>query len=574
MIEPRYLKLNALFSDRVFRIPRYQRFYSWGKEQRDDLFNDLRDLQRKNTDRHHFMATIVCHQTGEKVSANLIEYEKYDVVDGQQRITTLVLLLKAIQLRLPENQSKKDIARMLIKDDGNLLLLQSFNFNQYLFNRYLQKGEKPKSDEIRTHADVNVADGIKEIEIFLDSWEDEFGDLQSLIRLILNRIGFVVYDTDDDSAVYTIFECLNSRGLAVDWLDKAKSILMGIAYELSESSAVDDKIQELNNLWGNIYNEIALVPIPGREILRTTATLFTGTGAGKPLSPEESIKKLRSYCKSAQDTITVSGWILVVTKKLVELYSKKFWGPIVKVHQARMLAVAILLADYLEEKQRERLLEQWERTSFRIYGLFRKDARTSIGDYIRLSYNIIKGGDHESKYDFSTIMTKIAEIGDRFPVEKAVDEWISDPRYWPHEDDIRYILWRYEEYLAKRESAEVNKELREKIWSARSATDTIEHVYPRNPEPGGPWDAFLGENQKHEDHVDRIGNLLLLPPNLNSEAGRRSFEKKKDVYKKAEGLRIVKDVMEATEWNLDQIEKREKDISKFLKEVFCDINHE
>ncbi len=59
MIEPKYYTLNTLFADRVFRIPRYQRFYSWQKKQREDLFNDILQLAEKGEDRHHFMATIV-----------------------------------------------------------------------------------------------------------------------------------------------------------------------------------------------------------------------------------------------------------------------------------------------------------------------------------------------------------------------------------------------------------------------------------------------------------------------------------------------------------------------------------
>ncbi len=69
MIEPKYQTLNGLFSDRVFRIPKYQRFYSWLKKQREDLFGDIRELAKKGEDRHHFMATIVCFRTHENLLA-------------------------------------------------------------------------------------------------------------------------------------------------------------------------------------------------------------------------------------------------------------------------------------------------------------------------------------------------------------------------------------------------------------------------------------------------------------------------------------------------------------------------
>jgi hypothetical protein len=62
MIQPTYGVLQTLFADRVFRIPHYQRFYSWHTRQRQDLFSDLRKLAAQNADQHHFMATLVYQQ--------------------------------------------------------------------------------------------------------------------------------------------------------------------------------------------------------------------------------------------------------------------------------------------------------------------------------------------------------------------------------------------------------------------------------------------------------------------------------------------------------------------------------
>ena len=116
MIEPRYSVLQALFADRVFRIPHYQRFYSWHKRQRDDLFNDLRTLAAGGDDQHHFMATIVCHRTNETTSIGASQYRLYDVVDGQQRLTTLIVLLKCIELEMPaDSEDRKDLAKILVK---------------------------------------------------------------------------------------------------------------------------------------------------------------------------------------------------------------------------------------------------------------------------------------------------------------------------------------------------------------------------------------------------------------------------------------------------------------------------
>lgn len=266
MIQPKYVTLTGLFADRVFRIPSYQRFYSWQLKQREDLFNDIRTLSKVSGDGHHFMATIVCHDTGEKASVGSTEYHVFEVVDGQQRITTLIILLRAVAKQLTAGDDKKEVEELLVKRDGNLLLLQTNNANQTLFNEYLRTGKIPGRDDVKTHADRNLQAGIIESEEFVENWVGTGKGFLDLLRLIKNRLGFVVYDTEDKRSVYTVFEVLNSRGLDVDWLDKCKSALMGRAFETATTEpAQAAAIKELEAKWGNIYQRLAMFPCPGRK---------------------------------------------------------------------------------------------------------------------------------------------------------------------------------------------------------------------------------------------------------------------------------------------------------------------
>ena len=134
MIEPRYNNLSLLFANRVFRIPQYQRFYIWHPKQRSDLFNDLRKLIKGPGDQHHFMATIVCHRTPTTFPIGTANYQLSDVVDGQQRLTTLIILLKCIELALPaESDDRADLTKILVKRDQLLILLQTNNANEHIF---------------------------------------------------------------------------------------------------------------------------------------------------------------------------------------------------------------------------------------------------------------------------------------------------------------------------------------------------------------------------------------------------------------------------------------------------------
>jgi hypothetical protein len=110
----------------------------------------------------------------------------------------------------------EDISKILVKGDGNLLLLQTNNANQRLFNDYLKNGKLPSRDQIKTYADRNLRDVIQDCERFVSEWLEEGKDLMALLRLLRNRLGFVVYDTDDNTIVYSVFEVLNSRGLRMN----------------------------------------------------------------------------------------------------------------------------------------------------------------------------------------------------------------------------------------------------------------------------------------------------------------------------------------------------------------------
>jgi uncharacterized protein with ParB-like and HNH nuclease domain len=157
MIQPTYGVLQTLFADRVFRIPHYQRFYSWQSRQRADLFSDIRKLATQGQDQHHFMATVVCFRTPETKSIGMNQYRVYDIVDGQQRLTTLIILLKCIELALSgDSLDRGELAKILVKRDGHLILLQTNNANERIFNRFLREGIRPSTGDLQIQSDFHL----------------------------------------------------------------------------------------------------------------------------------------------------------------------------------------------------------------------------------------------------------------------------------------------------------------------------------------------------------------------------------------------------------------------------------
>jgi hypothetical protein len=170
--------------------------------------------------------------------------------------------------------------------------------------------------------------------------------------------------------------------------------------------------------------------------------------------------------------------------------------------------------------------------------MYAKDARTRVGDYVRLAWQIVN-----EKLSAKTIVKELQIIGSEFTIEGAVDELRKTDCYSDWAEELRYMLFRYEEYLAKKQGQKFQNEQWARIWEA-SAADSIEHIWPQSKAP--------------ESHVHRLGNLVLLPPKLNSKLQAKDAEKKVDDYNKT-GLLIAQQVASeiGTRWNKEAIEARE-----------------
>ena len=599
--QPSYVTLSNLFADRLFVVPAYQRLYSWEKQQLDELFSDLRDLSKKAEDEDHYMGGIVLHT----LSAYTIGSEKYrqcDVVDGQQRLTTLIILLKCIQLELADlladllkrgddpqylksikvtkeeldnikvsvKVSEKQLTETLIKPMGQLLLLQLNNPTQHIFDRFIREGREPDKNDLKTQADRNLASAIRECKAFVNQWQKGFGNpAQSLLELSLlikNRLGFVVFETVDERTVHTIFESLNSRGRPVDPLDKTKTVIMRAVYQSGEpKQVIDNQIQSLQKLWAQIYEEMGKKGLPGEQILRVAATLKFGPEKGKPLSTAKALKRINEQIineqisKNPSSDPPFSDLLLRCAVKLNEVYRAPERGKLSEILQARLLAVAIELATDLEDDQRKKLIDQLERVTFRIYGLFGKDARYQVGKYVGLAVNIHR----QELRTYEEIMNKLNELGKDYPIDAAVENGLANKRQEDPEM-CRYVLWEYEIDLARKQGVVVPENVRREIFHS-TAEQSIEHIFPRNVNAQG-WD-----NKIPSEHVDRIGNLLLLPVSLNKKAGDKPFAKKIKVYKDSK-LYMADEVRQEKDWGLKQIEQREKRIMDFAKHRWADLD--
>ena len=559
-IDPKYLKLIELLSNRLFEIPEYQRAYSWGTKQREDLFADIRKSYKTQNGNDHFMATIVGLRR-KKLSIGTDELHKVDIVDGQQRLTTLILLFKAIAEALDRSdpqkeETGKEIDKILVKQDKTSpLLLQTNHDGSEHFADYIRYG-KETDDKAKTLADREILRAIKECKNFVKEWQDGDYSLNDLVAHLKNRLTFIFHEIGDERLVFTVFEVLNSRGLAVPWFDRLKSMLMSIVFE-AEGGNKDETIKEIHELWAGIYRIIGLRQGLSTEALRFAATLKSEDSPSRLLSEEDAVQLLLKISqKKPEKVIKVTKWIKSVTKAVDELTADHRRNAVTKIVQARLVAVAVNLHSDLTTEDKNKILRRWENVTFRIYGMYGNDARTSVGDYTRLAWRIIKG-----KLPFNDIMEGLSGIGEKYTCNKAPEELQkklqTQEGYSSRKEELRYFFRRYEEHLAKKAGQNFNNKQWERIWLC-SAADSIEHILPQKTE---------------KPYLHCLGNLMILPPKENSSLGAKRPKDKADDYRKT-GLLIAGDVAKRItkvgKWRKSDIINREKELLNWARKEWAD----
>ncbi|MEM7250565.1 MAG: DUF262 domain-containing protein, partial [Pseudomonadota bacterium] len=183
-IQPQHLTFADLISKRLFVVPKYQRAYSWRRKQRENLFEDIRHLKTRSDS--HFMATLVgLRRTSQTIHTDV--YKVLDVVDGQQRITTLVVLLKALQKNLssaPEVMMDlaKELQDIVVKrDEVSLILLRVNHDSSGHFENYLRKGNIAEKKSASSTSDYELLSAMEECEEFVREWDNPI-DLLAIVK--------------------------------------------------------------------------------------------------------------------------------------------------------------------------------------------------------------------------------------------------------------------------------------------------------------------------------------------------------------------------------------------------------
>ena len=164
--------------------------------------------------------------------------------------------------------------------------------------------------------------------------------------------------------------------------------------------------------------------------------------------------------------IETTKWLKAVTEAVDRLVADRRRNAVTQIKQARMAATAVYLRSDFTEDEKAKILRRWENVTFRIYGMFGKDARWAVGDYVRLAWSIVQGN-----LPADQVIKRLSSIGTAFPIDKAVENLRGADCYSGWAEELRYFFHRYEESLAQKAGQNFNNEQWNRIWEARSLSE-------------------------------------------------------------------------------------------------------
>lgn len=546
------LKLHKVFSsDFQFEIPDYQRPYSWQIEHAEELFDDLWTFrEQEDKSEEYFLGSIVLIKDD---SSNLA-----DVVDGQQRLTTLTILLAAIRDRLRGHPKWGGAFDKYIMEPGDITLDLSPKPRLFLRKKdrdfFVQYIQSPGGIEEMGRLDASrYQDSKLNLINNARAFENRLADIdQELVgqfgQFIVQKCLLVLVTTENFKSAYRIFSVMNDRGMDLAPSDILKANIISSIGEHERArytelwEDMEDRLGRDN--FNDLFAHIRMI-VRKEKYRRSVLDEFTDY----VVKPAASGKKLMDdvllpYCdtlevvlnnsfKSQSDAADIN--------RLIEwLYylNNKDWVPVA------MEFIRKFEGDTKKLKSHLRLLERLGASLF-IRGVYATPRIERFGQVLR-----------ELEQDKDLLATRSAL--DLSPAEQR------DTLYWLNSDVYRYSN-RLRSYIMMR----VDSFMSDQHVSYKDRTKTIEHVLPQNPASDSEWrDLWTDEEREH--WVDRVGNLVLLSRKKNSEASNYDFDKKKEKYFRTKSgisnFATSTDVLNYNNWTPGDIEERQKKLIGVLSE--------
>lgn len=573
----------------VYEVPKYQREYAWSKQQWDELVDDL--LEEDDPRSGHFLGTIICiNRTANANKENILE-----LVDGQQRMTTLSILMAAIYKFLNDHRNQLDadaefelnmLRRQLILPNPSRLRVrpqhQNSNYDDYL-NVLKSCGLDVKAPAVKFLGNRRIMKAYNHFSSRVEQQASPKVSVKPVLELLtrVKHAIIVKLEVQSTSDAFTLFESLNNRGMQLTPIDIIKNSLLAAADKKQDKSFTTDHVFEQ---WSELLGDLGDDYKTQERFFRHYYNAFKDELPSVPKAPIATRSNLiRIYEKLiATDLEKRLGDILLcgrVYRRIVgNLDAEEPRTPLdhalanlTRVQGTPSEALLLYLMVYRDDLK----LNDSQLT---------KITEILIGFFVRRNLT----GDPATNLLQRLFMSIIDEISNLAGqqivdvVKKRLQSVVSDdatfkakltgPLYNENAVVTRYIL------VALAESGMTNETFRD-LWEKEGNHFkwTIEHILPQGAPLPKEWASMLGgpaaATAVQQQHVHRLGNLTIT--GYNSTLSNRSFASKKNRKDSKgnyvgfkNGLLLNADVVEAAQWTEDEINARTEKLAKQVVKLF------
>lgn len=580
--------LAQIFSDCIFRIPDYQRGYAWSEKQLKDFWNDLKQVKEKE---NHYTGVVTLEVVPENIYTkwdndywiiNSRSYTPYYIVDGQQRLTTSIILIQCILEKIADDEllnftTKDDIIKRFIFESKDKKITRSYIFGyehdnpsyEFLITQIF--GEKLSNNSFKET--IYTQNLLFAKNFFIEKIKD-YGteELENLYKKITQQLLFNTFTITQDVDVCVAFETMNNRGKPLSYLELLKNRLIFLSLKLDDDDDEKKQLRKtINDCWKSIYHNLGRnkdKPLDddlflqyhylihfGSDLLNTDSEGFIGIRAPKYTHHGDFYTQGLLEKKFTSENIYLDNenkidlkYIFNYTQSLQESVETWYniWNPmdsnysddekiyLDKINRIDSFYFRPLTLLFMQKVQNQSIRIEFLKTIEKFSFLINITDRYVIKNYSKfrtiqsLVLNLCTEFKND-KIDANQLITSLNEISSRIKNESLLPilrQTLKNHNFYEW-DMIRYFLFEYNlslQHKSKTERSKINwhefNENYEKDFI------TIEHIYPQNTR-SAEWAIFKDFNSKEKKILrNSLGNLLPLSQPKNSSLSNKPFKDK------------------------------------------------
>ncbi|MPY33405.1 DUF262 domain-containing protein [Streptomyces adustus] len=606
-VSPRSVGMGALLEEHhPFWVPVYQRAYAWD-EQTAAFIDDVKDLlEESNSQRGHFFGGFVCI---EHTDHSQSRPHRYQIVDGQQRLTTFVLTLSEISAAAQEISDKArragddraaNSANILCEDMRNRFIywnhsnvtegrmekrprLSLSTADDKVFQDLLEGRDvvaSRESHELLLAAQKALQTNlIKPIVEAADSWKDKVASLDRLRHALTVQSHVIQIVCLDRERAYQLFSVLNDRGRSLEDADLLRSYTL----ELLEGKPHEQRVA------AQTWDEILSTPAAKvSAFLKAYYPSTTGTRAGTPLfqklcdayfpkqpplSPAEVSQQISRFSKEKETYLKIAAGEWPFEDSVVpgftpeaSAWQKDRLGRLVRTLKHE-LALPLLLAaaQCTTEKKFAELVFMLEIFAFRYKNVCGGHASPAQTIYYAEAKRVREAAARGEEVKWNELRTKLQQLLDKSAPDEhfkvSLDNHLRYDRGSAQKANLREFLTTLEDHRGWLDQGALGRPKPDMMAVFDLQQVTIEHIYPQNPLPGEPQTDMA-------ELLNRLGNLTFFGPRENSDAGNKTFTSKCVQHYAHSKVRMTRDLTELPQWTKTEYDQRLKNLQADACKVF------